>query len=52
VRNPDAGDGLWVVLGARQVIYVKQTLPLKEQARAVKELMGAPEPPPSSIDDF
>jgi hypothetical protein len=52
VRNPDANDGLWVIMGARQVIYAKQTLSPKEQARAVRELISAPEPPPSSIDDF
>jgi hypothetical protein len=38
VRNPDAKDGLWKIGGARQTVYVKDTLVLSEQIRAAKSL--------------
>jgi hypothetical protein len=37
VRNEDAEDGLWVIGGKRQTIYVKTELSHAEQVRAAKE---------------
>jgi hypothetical protein len=38
LRNDTAKDGLWKIAGARQVIYVKNTLSLAEQMRAARQL--------------
>jgi hypothetical protein len=38
VRNPDAGDGYWVIGGSRQPVYAKASLPQPEQLRAAKSL--------------
>ena len=38
VRNPDRDDGLWIVEGARQVIYAKVHLSAADQLRAAREL--------------
>jgi hypothetical protein len=38
VRNPDAKDGLWLVGGARQVIYAKASFSTREQIAAVQAL--------------
>jgi hypothetical protein len=38
VRNPDAKDGQWKIGGARQTVYVKDTLVLSEQIRAARSL--------------
>jgi hypothetical protein len=34
VRNPDATDGLWVIVGKRQAIYAKAELNIKQQNAA------------------
>jgi Family of unknown function (DUF5906) len=39
VRNPDRDDGLWIVEGARQVIYAKAVLSVADQLRAARELV-------------
>jgi hypothetical protein len=39
VRNPDRDDGLWIVEGARQVIYAKVQLSVADQQRAAQELV-------------
>jgi Family of unknown function (DUF5906) len=49
IRNRDSDDGLWVVNGRRQVVYVKKTLPLLERikfARAFAAANRAPKAPP------
>ena len=38
LRNDTAKDGLWKIAGARQVIYVRNTLSLAEQMRAARQL--------------
>jgi hypothetical protein len=38
VRNPDAEDGYWIVMGIRQAIYAKTTLSFQDQLAAAKEL--------------
>jgi hypothetical protein len=38
VRNDTAQDGLWVVGGARQVIYAKKELSLSDQLKAAGQL--------------
>jgi hypothetical protein len=38
VRNPDAKDGLWLVGGARQVIYAKASFSTREQIAAAQAL--------------
>ena len=38
VRNPDAKDGLWKILGRRQVVYAKDTLGSRERLAAVLPL--------------
>jgi Family of unknown function (DUF5906) len=38
VRNETSKQGLWVIDGTRQVVYVKSTLPLREQFRAAEKL--------------
>ena len=40
VRNPNAADGLWKILGKRQAVYAKAELPLRDQLAAVSELLG------------
>jgi hypothetical protein len=40
VRNEDASDGLWVINHARQVIYVKASLSLREQLVAARRLVN------------
>jgi hypothetical protein len=40
IRNDGADDGLWKVNGKRMVIYVKKTLPLRDQIAAVNRLCG------------
>lgn len=39
-RNPDAKDGLWVIEGKRQAIYVKAELSRTDQLSAAKELQS------------
>ena len=38
VRNPDAKDGLWVFSGARQIVYAKQALSIRERVTAAQRL--------------
>jgi hypothetical protein len=38
IRNPDADDGHWKILGRRQVVYAKNTLSLRDQIAAVAQL--------------
>jgi hypothetical protein len=38
VRNPNRGDGLWIIKDVRAVIYAKVTLPLKERLQAAQKL--------------
>jgi hypothetical protein len=38
LHNPDAKDGLWKVNGKRQVIYVQDNLPAKDQFDAARRL--------------
>jgi hypothetical protein len=37
VRNPDADDGLWVIMKRRQSVYGKDSLSVRDQMEAVKE---------------
>jgi hypothetical protein len=39
VRNEDAKDGLWKINGARQVIYAKRTLSIRERHTAAERRM-------------
>jgi hypothetical protein len=39
VRNPDRDDGLWIVEGARQVIYAKAALSVADQLRGARGLV-------------
>jgi hypothetical protein len=39
LRNPAAEDGLWKVVGRRQVIYAKSTMSLGDQVRAAEALI-------------
>ena len=41
VRNKGADDGLWKVNGARQVVYAKRDLPLRDQLGATHALIAA-----------
>jgi hypothetical protein len=43
VRNPDRDTGLWVIEGARQVIYAQIALPREEQLRAARRLQQRPQ---------
>jgi hypothetical protein len=38
VRNPSAEDGLWKILGKRQVIYARKSLPFRDQIAAAERL--------------
>ena len=38
VRNPDRGDGLWILQGKRQVVYAKASMSPREQIAAAKKL--------------
>ena len=38
VRNPDAADGYWVIVGTRQPVYAKASLSQPEQVRAARIL--------------
>jgi Family of unknown function (DUF5906) len=38
VRNDTREDGLWVISGARCVVYAKQTLSLRDQLKAARDL--------------
>jgi Family of unknown function (DUF5906) len=38
VRNPDADDGLWKVVGKRQTVYAKATLAPREQIAAARSV--------------
>jgi len=40
VRNDGAKDGMWVVNGARQVVYAKQSLSVPERIKAARELVA------------
>jgi hypothetical protein len=40
VRNDAAKDGLWVIKGARQVVYAKASMSLNERIRHVRGLTG------------
>jgi len=40
VRNDDAKDGLWKVLGKRQVIYAKAELALRDRIGAAQQIAG------------
>jgi hypothetical protein len=40
VRNEDAQDGLWKIYSARQVVYAKKDLPLRDQLKAAATLTG------------
>jgi hypothetical protein len=40
LRNDGAADGLWKVLGRRQVIYAKKNLSVADQRRKAKERYG------------
>jgi hypothetical protein len=44
VRNPGANDGLWKIVGKRQAIYAKGTLPLRDQIEAAGNIAGAAGP--------
>ena len=46
VRNPDASDGLWKVVGRRQVIYAKRSVSERERLTAVRRLLEQGEPDP------
>ena len=39
VRNDTAQDGLWKINGARQAVYAKSTLSIRERLRAANELV-------------
>jgi hypothetical protein len=41
MRNDGAKDGLWKVAGARQVIYARATLSIRDQIKAASGLIGA-----------
>src|SRR5262249_35458450 len=41
VRNPDAEDGLWKIMGKRQVVYANGSLPVRDQIAAARKLKGA-----------
>jgi len=43
VRNPDRNDGLWIVSGARQVVYARANLKTHQQVRAARELKSSTE---------
>lgn len=38
VRNDTAESGLWYINGARQVIYGKKTLPIRDRIKAARDL--------------
>jgi hypothetical protein len=38
VRNPNRDTGLWVIYGARQVVYAKASLPLRDRLAAAERL--------------
>jgi hypothetical protein len=38
VKNPDAGDGLWKVMGKRQAVYAHSRLSVAEQIRSARVL--------------
>jgi hypothetical protein len=38
VRNPDAKDGLWKILGRRQVIYARSELPVRDRISAARHV--------------
>jgi hypothetical protein len=40
VRNPSNENGLWVIYGARQVVYAKASLPLRDRLAAAGRLTG------------
>jgi hypothetical protein len=40
VRNGDAKDGLWKILGKRQAVYARNSLSLRDQIAAVREFAG------------
>jgi hypothetical protein len=40
VRNTTAQDGLWKIHGARQAVYAKKVLPLRDQLKAAANLTG------------
>jgi hypothetical protein len=40
VRNEAAKDGLWKIRGARQVVYAKNTLTIRDRHLAVREYAG------------
>jgi hypothetical protein len=42
VRNPDAKDGLFKIKDARQVIYVRTELSLRDRLKAARELADGP----------
>ena len=39
VRNNDAEDGLWKIRNKRQVVYAKATMSIRDQIKAVQDLM-------------
>jgi hypothetical protein len=39
-RNPDAGDGLWVINGRRQTLYVKASLTSEERLQAAYDYVA------------
>jgi len=40
-RNPDATDGLWIIAGRRQAVYVKTTLSLCDQIIAARNIRSS-----------
>jgi hypothetical protein len=40
VRNDTAKDGLWKINGARQVVYAKSSLTIRERHMAASEFVG------------
>jgi hypothetical protein len=41
VRNPDARDGLWKILGRRQAVYARAELAVRDRIAAANELLRA-----------
>jgi Family of unknown function (DUF5906) len=41
VRNPDAKDGMWKIIGRRQAVYAAQTLNLSERIASARRLAGS-----------
>jgi hypothetical protein len=42
VHNPESEQGLWVIDGARQMVYAQTSLSRDEQIRAARKLQQRP----------